>query len=91
LATAFGIARSTAQLDIEALQDYGCSFEVRSGNSGGYILIEAPSVKDKMFATEADIEIWNGIEEMCDAEQRRVLAYVLALAQKSQIDKIEKN
>ena len=55
LATAFGIARSTAQLDIEALQDYGCSFEVRSGNSGGYILIEAPSRLNVNFGQEIKI------------------------------------
>ena len=35
LGTMFGVCRTTAQQDILALQDWGCEFERRSGNSGG--------------------------------------------------------
>lgn len=86
LGTMFGVCRTTAQQDILALQDWGCEFERRSGNSGGYILTRVPD-RLEFVLKDTQIEIWNSIYERCDAEERRVLAYVMSIAEQNKLSK----
>lgn len=81
------IANSTAQLDLELLQDLGCKFSVTKGFHGGYLLVEGPETIDFVLDKE-QVKLWNVILEKSSDAEKRLLKYVMKIAEEHKILKL---
>lgn len=81
------IANSTAQLDLDILQDLGCKFLVTRGFHGGYLLVEAPETIEFVLDKE-QLETWNVILDKCTDSEKRLLKHVMSIAEKHKISNL---